>query len=201
MASGVTKGRFAHIVGTFDLGKSTGTIDYVTPVGTATEPAASGDEKIHLVGEGNRGQQIFDKAVNPQRNSCAPNSQRGTFAEFVPVSPELTKIRLTIAGTTVAEFFRGTKDAIRPLSLAVADRSAPHRLALDNSMNPTAGTTYIVQARADDDDAWQTLAVGLPTPSTYVDVNQFPGAKRVQIRILQSDGFSETEVFNDTQTF
>jgi hypothetical protein len=48
---------------------------------------------------------------------------------------------------------------------------------------------------------WQTLAIGLPSPTTHVDVNQFPGAKSVRIRVLESDGFSEDKIFEETKTF
>jgi len=48
---------------------------------------------------------------------------------------------------------------------------------------------------------WQTIGIGLFSPSTEVDVNQFPGAKAIELRVLQSDGFSEQEVFKETKTF
>jgi hypothetical protein len=37
MPTGVTKGAFAHVAGTFDLAAKEGTIDYVTPVSVATD--------------------------------------------------------------------------------------------------------------------------------------------------------------------
>jgi hypothetical protein len=60
--------------------------------------------------------------------------------------------------------------------------------------------TYTVQAKADG-APWRTVALGLPLPSTDIDVNQFPGARRLEIRVLQSDGFEESEVFRQVNVF
>jgi hypothetical protein len=86
MATGITRGASAHVAGTFDLADKTGTIDYITPVRTATESDDFEDEHIHLDGEDQNGRQLFDRPVNPQRNSCAPHASKGSFEEFVPVS-------------------------------------------------------------------------------------------------------------------
>jgi hypothetical protein len=203
MVNNMVKGNFAHVVGTFNLAERTGTIDYVTPVNVATESSDLKDEGIHLIGEDAAKKLLFDKVVNPQRNSCAPDTQKGTFEEFVPVSPQLRSIRLAIGGSTAAEFSRGAKSAPGAITFSAPNLDKPNRLSLDAIVAvPTSqGVTYAVQAKAEGSDHWQTLAVGLPTPNTNVDVNQFPGAKSVDVRILQSDGFSETEVFRDTKTF
>jgi len=203
MATGIIKGQFAHVVGTFDLAQRGGTIDYVTPVGTATESADLEDQGIHLVGEDAAGNKLFEKPVNPQRNSCAPHAQRGTFEEFVPVSPRLNKIRLVIGESTAAEFRRGAQAAPAAISFGAQLPDAPHRLSLSPTGVAAAisGISYTVQAKPADAPHWQTLAVGLPTPHAEIDVNQFPGSKSVEVRVMKSDGFTEDEVFRDTKNF
>ncbi len=201
MTEGVVTGSFAHVVGTFDLAQRTGTIDYVTPVRVATETADLEDEGIRLVGEDEAKQKLFDKVVNPQRNSCAPHAQRGTFEEFVPISPSLRRIALLIKGAVAAEFVRGSATPGGAVAFGAPNADAPNRFALTagGGMAPAPGVTYSVQAKPEGGMAWQTIAVGLKTPSTEVDVNQFPGAKSVAVRVLQSDGFSETEIFHGTK--
>ena len=204
MVQAVQKGDFAHVVGTFDLQQATGTIDYVTPVRVAADSVDVEDEGIHLVGENADHVRLFNKVVNPQRNSCAPQAKRGTFEEFVPVSPDLRTIKLMIADSVAAEFKRGDMAAAAGrIALGPASAETPHHLALSSAVAvaPTPGVTYVVQAKAENSDQWQTLAVGLPTPSAEVNVNQFPGAAKVDVRVLRSDGFSEAEVFRDTRTF
>jgi hypothetical protein len=202
MTEGVITGSFAHVVGTFDLEQGTGTIDYVTPVRVATESADVNDEGIRLLGEDDANQKLFEKVVNPQRNSCAPHAQRGTYEEFVATSPNLRRIKLLINGAVAAEFVRGSARPAGSVTLGAPNPDAPHRLAVAPSgMAPAPGVTYSVQAKPESSTAWQTLAVGLKTPSTEVDVNQFPGAASVAVRVLRSDGFSETEIFHDTKRF
>jgi hypothetical protein len=203
MVEGVATGTFAHVAGTFDLTQRTGTIDYVTPVRTAADSTDVHDEGIHLVGETSTKQRLFDQVVNPQRNSCAPHAQTGTYDEYIPVVPELHRIALLINGSVAAEYLRGNADAAGAVTLGAAALNSPHKFALAPSQAAASvqGVTYTVQAKADDEQNWQTIAVGLTTPNAEVDVNQFPGAKAVDVRVLQTDGFSETQVFQDTKKF
>jgi hypothetical protein len=60
------------------------------------------------------------------------------------------------------------------------------------------GITYTVQAKPKDSERWRMLAI---SPSTGVDVNQFPGASGVDVGVLQSDGFAEKESFRDSKSF
>ena len=69
MPTGVIKGAFAHVAGTFDLATKKGTIDYVTPVSMATGSNDFEEAHIRLVGEDKQDVRIFDIPVNPQRNS------------------------------------------------------------------------------------------------------------------------------------
>lgn len=202
MPTGVTKGVFAHVAGTFDLAAKNGTIDYVTPVSVATDSNDFENARIHLVGESEQKGRIFEKPVNPQRNSCAPHATKGTFEEYVPVSPDLARLRLTIDGVTAAEFSRGQRATPGNLALGPPNPSAPHRMTIKSAAaaQPAANVTYTVQVKADG-ASWQTVALGMPLPTADIDVNQFPEAKRLEIRVLQSDGFEESEVFRQIKTF
>lgn len=198
MGAGVLNGS-----GTFDLDRKKGTIDYVTPVKVAVQSDDFDDEGIELVGLDGADKQIFDKKVNPQRNSCAPHEPTGTFDEYVPVSPQLRRIKLMIKGVEAAQFARGASLPSGVVAMGGPDPSSPNRFTLDAAHTFTAspGVTYTVQAKAEHEPNWQTIAVGLPVPSTEIDANQFPGAKSVSVRVLQSDGFSESKVFEDKKAF
>jgi hypothetical protein len=200
MKKTLNEGKFAHIVGTFDLRQSTGTIDYVTPVEIATVPSDGGASSLRLVGEGVSGV-VFDRPVHPQRNSCAPNAESGTFEEFVPVTPALTVVKLMVGATVAAEYRRGPQTPSPPVTLAGASPDKPYKLLIKAAAQPTSGVTYSVQARTDSSTSWMTLAVGLDVANSEVNVNQFPGAKQIEVRVLRTDGFSETEVLRQTKTF
>jgi hypothetical protein len=203
MGAGVLDGSFAHVSGTFDLDRKKGTIDYVIPVKVAVQSEDFEDEGIELIALDGADQQILDKKVNPQRNSCAPHASTGTFEEYVPVSPQLRSIKLVIRGVEAAKFTRGVSASAATVAMGGPDPASPNRFSLNAAQahTPAPGVTYTVQAKAEHEPNWQTIAVGLPAPSTDIDVNQFPGAKSVSVRVLQSDGFSEQKVFEDTKTF
>lgn len=197
----VSDGSYAHVTGTFDLEHRTGTIDYVTPVKIAVKPMSFDNEDIWLRGSNVGGAQLFEQPVRPQRNSCAPHAATGTYDEYVPVAPDLQQVELVIKQAVAARFKRGPQ-AQGAVVMGAADPASPHRLSVQASDAPPAtGVTYTVQAKAEHDKNWQTIAVGLKTPTTEVDVNQFPGARGVNIRVLQSDGFSEKQIFENTKTF
>lgn len=200
MKKTLDEGKFAHIVGTFDLHNATGTIDYVTPVTVGTVSSAGTPTKLHLVGEGATGVE-FDMPVHPQRNSCAPDGATGTFEEYVPVTPGLMVVKLMVGDTVAAEYRRGADVPSPPVSLAGASLDKPYKLLLQAAAQPTSGVTYSVQARPDTSSSWMTLAVGLDVANSEVNVNQFPGAKAIEVRVLRTDGFSETEVLRQTKTF
>lgn len=203
MPSRISDGSYAHVTGTFDLEQKTGTIDYVTPVKVAVKPMDFTDEGIRLRGMDGAGTQLFDKSVKPQRNSCAPHATTGTYDEYVPVTPELQQVELVIKQAVAARFKRGPQ-AQGAVVMGAPDPAAPHRFsvrAAGAAAPAPTGVTYTVQAKAEQDPNWQTIAVGLNAPTTEVDVNQFPGAKSVNVRVLQSDGFSEKQIFQDTKTF
>ena len=196
----LNQGKFAHVVGTFDLRDSTGTIDYVTPVDVATVSSVGDASNLRLVGEGTSGV-VFDRPVHPQRNSCAPDGESGTFEEFVPVTPGLTVVKLMVGTAVAAEYRRGLDGPSPPVTLAGASPDRPYKLLIEAAAQPTSGVTYSVQARPDSSTSWMTLAVGLDVANSEVNVNQFPGAKEIEVRVLRTDGFSETEVLRQTKTF
>lgn len=200
MTETITQGAFAHVTGTFDLKEKTGSIDYVTPVSTATAFLAGGDDRVRVVGLDRNNTVLFDQPANPRRNSCAPDATSGAFEEYVPVSAELALIRLYVDNELAAEYRRG-ETSTGAITLGAPAAGAGHRLTLASGLAPAPGVTYTVQARGSEQKRWQTIGIGLFSPSTEVDMNQFPGAKAIELRVLQSDGFSEQEVFKETKTF
>jgi len=198
----LTKGKYAQVVGTFDLHDSSGTIDYVTPVDVATETSEGGIANLRLIGEGPSGV-VFDMPVHPQRNSCAPHAESGTFEEFVQVTPGLRTVKLMVGATVAARYERGLGLDLAgpPVTVAGLSLSSPYKMLISSAALPTPGVTYSVQAKPDSSSSWMTLAVGLDAPNSEVNINQFPGASKIEVRVLRTDGFTETEVLRETKQF
>ena len=198
----VQQGKWAQVVGSYDLEAKTGSITSVQPTTLAFAPLEGGDDRVRVMGFGTGKSPLFDLAVNPLRISCGDAGNELMFEEFVPVTKRLKTVRLYVDGTEVARYEAGASPPPRRMSLGSRDAKAPNRLSMRAEVAPTPGVSYTVQVRPEGDERWQTIGAGLERPdATNVDINQFPGAKRLDIRVLQTDGFSSEEVFRETKAF
>jgi hypothetical protein len=85
----------------------------------------------------------------------------------------------------------GGADASLALEAAGADRPHRRQLRMGAGSQPRRGVTYTVQVKPEGSDAWHTISVGRDTPETEIDRNQFPGSRKVDVRVLQTTGFDE----------
>jgi len=198
----VQKGKWAQVVGAFDLVAKTGSITSVQPTTLAFAPLEGGEDRVHVKGFGTGKSALFDLAVNPLRISCGNAGNELMFEEFIPVTARLKTVRLYVDGAEVARYEPGLSAPPRRVSLGPPDPEAPHRLSMRAEVAPTPGVSYTVQVRPEGDERWHTLGAGLEKPdATKIDINQFPGAKRLDIRILQTDGFRSEEIFRETKQY
>jgi hypothetical protein len=195
-------GSWAQVLGTFDLESKSGAITSLQPARLAFKSVEGGEERLRIKGFDNMGQILFDEAVNPMRNSCLPRDNAGTFEEFVPVTPSLEVLRLFIDGTEVADYRPGrlVEPSNITMGFPVADK--PHRIPIRGQSVAEPNVTYTIQARPKGDNIWHTVGIGLPSIDLgEVDINQFPKAQKIEIRILQTNGLNEREVFHDEKEF
>lgn len=193
---------WAQVVGTFDLAGPSGAITSIQPAAGVDKPIDGGIDRIHLKGMDKQDQVLFDVAVNPLINSCSPDLDRGTFEEYIPLDRGLVRVGLYIDGNEVGGFAPGRPPKAPAIALGAPTAEAPHRLPMTSSAPPAENVSYTIQARPTDDTIWQTVAIGLPTIDLgEVDINQFPDAADLEIRVLQSDGFNEREVFREVKSF
>lgn len=200
MTRSLKAGRFVQIAGTYDLHAHRGEIASLQPASAGIVQEGEGNDRVHLTGYSRSGDKLFEHVVHTMVNSCAPNPEAGTFEELVPALEGLARIDLTIDGERAAEFVAGQPPGARGVGLAAGVRA--HALAIASETEEAANVSYTVQARASGSELWETVAVGLPTPDrSDVDINQFPGAVRLEVRVLQNNGLTETEVFRDEMEF
>jgi hypothetical protein len=60
--------------------------------------------------------------------------------------------------------------------------------------------TYAIQASTDGGQTWYTLGVGLTEPSTQIQKGQFEAGREVRLRILATDGFTQSVVASEKFT-
>jgi hypothetical protein len=188
-----TRGQFVHIVASVNLDAGTGEILYVNPAGAAMEGSASNEHGVELQVTDAAGQILFSKKPQVLLNSEGnPNSRTGLVNEAVPFTKGMHEVLLMMNGQIQSRFVAGQADlpADASITLNQAQPSSPNRRALTGPPEARqSGMTYTIQARAAGDKVWQTLAVGRSVPDIEVDVNQFPAAKKVQVRVLMTNGF------------
>ena len=199
--SSVTSANYVHVVARVNLTRHEGQIRYVHPVSTQqseitgiTGPAilrfrkANGD----LLNE-------YRVPVKLDSDSDKHGEMTGLVDCILVASPEARQVELVIGEKTVDRFQGG--GTVKQIK-SVKKLAEPHAMGLswEHEAVAESGTSYAVQASTDEGQTWFTVAVGLKTPEFKFDSKQFPGAKRIQIRILATNGFTETvqktEVFD-----
>lgn len=200
--------KLIHVVGTVNLDEKSGKIRYVNPAEVGIESGAvpggrrnaEVPEKVVLQFEDEAGTILasVDALVRLGTRS-ATAGRMGLIQEDVPYMPNVKRIRLLQDSKELDVFEGGGAPAAvaagANIALAGSVLGQPDRVALGAA--PAAaevGITYTVQARPADGDVWHTLAVGRATPKIDVDFNQFPEAKRLQVRVLRTNGFDESVV-------
>ncbi len=190
---------FVNIVGTVDLAARSGEILYVNPANLGTVlPTAPNDRGVELVVLGNAGEELLRFAPALRINACEPG-QAPTVAliqEDVRQVAGMARIVLLVDGAEVARFDApsGGAPANVALDLGPPEPGAPNRRRLATTVAHGSAAKYNVMVRADGATAWQAIAVGVPSPNVEVDANQFPGASRLSVRVVRSDGFQQSVI-------
>jgi hypothetical protein len=204
------RGQFVHIVATVDLGQDSGAIRYVNPATTGMTASDQGHPDVEMSVEDTNGQR--KKTWHPVVRFASPGPDGkkavGLIQEDIPYEPWMKVVLLLVRGKEVGRYQAGIPDAApsptldRPaaavppgpgLTLGTAGPAAPprRRLLVHRDAPKRAGLTYTVQVRPEGAGAWNTIAVGRETPDVEIDRNQFPGARHVDVRIVQTTGFEQ----------
>jgi hypothetical protein len=189
------------VIARVNMSRREGQIRYVHPVGgpLPADPGFSRSPLVLLRFKTASGELLNEHhvAVKIDSERDEPQEETGLVDALVVAGPEARQVELVIGGKTV-DTFRAGDPPQQIQNMLKSD--GPGFLGL--SWRPAAGegVSYAAQVSADDGKTWFTLAVGLKEPRFSVDPKHFPGAKRIQIRIIATNGFAQmvapTEVFD-----
>jgi len=156
--------------------------------------------------------------ASPESGSDQPT--RGLIQEDIEREPWMNVVRLLINGHEVSKF-QGGEPSPRPgllrgmasgmakaiglggampaamvvpqLELATPSPDRPQRrqLRMTSLEPPRTGVKYSVQVQPEGSKTWETIAIGRDTPEIEIDRNQFPGARLVNVRVVETTGFDE----------
>ena len=184
-----------NVVARVNLTRNEGKIQYVHPVAAGASETILSVSPVLLRFKTKSGELLNEYRVPVKLDS--ETDQRGEVTGLVdailPASPEARQIELMIGETTTDTFRAGGR--VRPIK-SVRKLKEPNAMGLSWEHDAVAeeGTSYAVQASTDEGETWFTVGVGLKTPEFRFDAKQFPGAKRIHIRILATNGFAQTVV-------
>jgi hypothetical protein len=197
-------GDWAQVIGTYDLAARHGAILSMQPSKVAFASIEGGEDRVRLKGLDENGQELFDLAVNPMTPSCGTPGESRMFEEFVPVQEQLKLVRLYIDGVETAAYAPGRPQPAVKVSLGQPLADKLHRIPIETDAPAPveANVSYLLQVRPGGDSRWHTMATGMDRPDAVeVDVNQFPGAKSLEIRVLRTNGLETTTILETQRVF
>lgn len=206
MTTQVKAGQYVHVVATINVETGEGNIRYVNPATVALASDAVPDAAVEIVAADAAGKELFRGPVVVRRSSPEPDRSDavGLIQADIPSMAGMQSVALLFNGKQVDRYEGGVMPDEAPVSgmkLGLQPSVAgAHKQQLTigqlGAVPPAPGVTYTVQVKPEGAGPWNTVAVGRPTPNVEIDRNQFPGAKKAEVRVLKTTGFQE-EVIAD----
>lgn len=172
------------VVANVNLTKKEGKIKFVNPLksGAPREPEL-GDMALIRVKDGEN-QTLHEYPVAARLSSeLGPTDDRvGIVSAVIPVNVNARSLELVLDGKVVDTFTLG----------------GVSREAGGPGVREEINRTFFVQISTDNEQSWQTVAVGLKNPSFTLDHAQFPAGELVQVRIIATDGLVNSLVSKES---
>jgi hypothetical protein len=184
------------VVATVNLTKVQGKIQFVHPLERGELTPVEPGSRVSVRFRRADGQTLHEFPVGTKIDSCIDPGQdyTGLLDAKLGVEPDARVIELVIDGVVVDTFRAGaTSPSARSLKRIGAE-SGNVAVAWEGAADTGENITYTVQASTDDGRTWNTLAIGLRQPAYTMDRSNFEGATRVQIRVIATNGFTQSIV-------
>ena len=183
------------VVGTANLTRRSGAIRYVNPLERPRGAKDVGHDAVLRVSDG-AGKALGDYPVAVRLDSeIMPGEKiQGIIDAVIEVASTARLIELLI-GEEVVDRHRIGGGA--PRMRALRAEAVPHGMRVEGEAAEAEELTYTVQVSIDDGRTWQTVAVGLKTPSTDVDRSQFPPGQALKVRVIATNGLERSVVMTD----
>ena len=194
-----TQTQLINVIATINLTKVSGKIEFVHPLQQGELSGSEPESRVMLRFKRADGQMLHEYPVGVKIDSCLDPGADNTGlvdARFA-IEPDARVIELVIDGVVVDSFRAdATEPSVRSLRRLGAEEGND-ALAWEGTAETSENITYTVQASTDEGRSWITLAVGLKTPAYTLDRRNFEGATQVQVRVIATNGFTQSVVTNE----
>jgi hypothetical protein len=204
-----------HVSGVVNLTKSSGTLDYVTPLpGPATPSPEPEETRAAIRASTGSGDQTYPVELKPDLCRLPDEDETALVDAVIDVPEDATSFELLLDGNSVATFRVAGDPGAPPENVELKQvgargagaedgDAAPWTLSWDDPARPRGGPeeagnrTYVVQASTDEGETWTTLAVGAKSTEVEVEPTDFADAEKVRFRVLTTNGVSYSESTTD----
>lgn len=195
VAEGAKRPVWLSVVGTANLTRRSGAIRYVNPLERSRGAKDVGRDAVLRVSDA-AGKVLGDHPVAVRLDSeIMPGEEiRGIIDAVIEVDSTARLVELLI-GEEVVDRHRIGGGA--PHMRALRAEAVPLGMRVEGEAAEAEGLTYTVQVSVDDGRTWQTVAIGLKTPSTEVDRSQFPPGQPLKVRVIATNGLERSVVMTD----
>jgi hypothetical protein len=193
-----TRHNLIHVAATVNLTARQGKIKYVHPLTQGEATPASQDSPVVLQTETADGlvRGEFHVGVKIFSDMSLEDGSQGLVDASLSVESDVRTIKLLVNGKVVDVF----KASHTPPGIANLRLMSPYGLDLgwDKPSGTADNQTYTVQVSTDQGKTWQTFAIGLREPGIKIDQKQFAESQRVLVRVIATDGFTQSIVTSRT---
>jgi hypothetical protein len=195
----IKEGKFVTVVGHADPRGGKGQILYVNPASRSLESDSqvtpSDDFELVVYDTADQVLQRVRPVLRVPASTPSVGPIHALIQEDIPYESGMASVALVYKDKEISRFRGGSGDAqVSGLNLAQPP-SAGNRLAASvGAAAPEAGVSYTVMVKREDESHWQSIAVGKSKPDFEIDRNQFPGAKKVKVKVLRTTGFEQDVV-------
>lgn len=180
-------GALVHIVGSVNLTRHSGSIDYVIPVATSI-PTTGQSGRVELVVRDAAGRALSRTAAPIKLMADpAPNEdERALIDAAVPFADDMARIELVLDGAVVAQYSNAQTAPPAVTGFKTHQARGETGPTIDWNAMPAAAGTVTFTVQANDGNQWQTVAVGLAQPGITLSSEQLTAQ---QLRITAINGF------------
>ncbi len=191
-----------HVVATVNLTTQQGKIEYVNPLPAGQASPLKPGSQVLIRARRADGTLQRDYPVEVKLNSeIGPGDDRtGLVDSALAVDPDTRVFELVIAGSIADTFKAAAQPPAGGASGRVAVAKDAVNLTWELGRSADAKHTYTVQASTDGGATWYTLGVGLTEPTIRIDKGQFELGREVKLRVLATDGFTQSVVTSESFT-